>query len=84
VKTLELEVAVARVPGVDTVAGVQLFGAQNQRWQSIAEQPLMQWQLPEVLAIAVSGDGTVPSSLALPNPFGQGKTFGVPVVPEVC
>jgi predicted phage baseplate assembly protein len=84
VKALELEVAVARVPGVDTVAGVQLFGSQNQRWQSIAEQALAQWQLPEVLAIAVSGDGTVPSSLALPSPLGQGKTFGVPVVPEVC
>jgi hypothetical protein len=61
----ELEVAVARVPGVGAVAGVNLFRREKvqdmERWNLLARPraqdpvslPLTAWQLPELLGIAV-------------------------------
>jgi predicted phage baseplate assembly protein len=86
VKARELEVIAARVPGVSSVIGVQLFQKQPDRWQlikpsGVAELSLQNWQLPELLSIVVA-EGDPPETLAAP----VNKTSGiaVPVVPEVC
>ncbi len=85
VRALELEVAVARVPGVATVAGLRIFTESNRNWVERSEVRLESWQLPEVLAVSARGDGATPGNLdSLPNPFSTGPTFGVPVVPETC
>ncbi len=101
----ELEVVVAQVSGVATVAGVNLFrrppsaAAPQQAWQRVARgQPcdpvaitLEAWQLPELLAVAVSSDGLVPDAPggrggAGTEAGGGGEAGGValPVVPESC
>ena len=87
-----LEVAVARIPGVESIAGVSIFGEANGDWRRItapagqaAELRIERWQLPELLAVVLSPDGVVPGDLrAVPNPFAAKKSFAVPVVPEVC
>lgn len=106
----ELEVVVARVPGVSMVHGVRLFtrAAAGAPWRllpaesgaSVVQLPLARWQLPELLAVAVATDGSVPADLR--GVLGAGGTstggsgtgagtgdgrpieIGVPVVPEVC
>ena len=93
----ELEVAVARVAGVNGVDGINIFKRLESGWEKLAraqacdgvELPLEDWQLPELLAIVVSTDGTVNDDLrALPDPIsgGAGSTGGVavPIIPEVC
>ena len=89
----ELEVVIARVPGVEAVAGVTLFEQHNDAWQRLARPDncgplrlqLQRWQLPELLAVVVSADGTVPDNLrSAPNPFANQSGIAVPVVPEVC
>lgn len=97
VEDRELEVVVARVSGVNGVAGINLFVRENNNWKQIIrvnacesiEIRLEAWQLPELLAIVVSTDGVVSNDLrAVPNPFagGDGKNGGiaVPIIPEVC
>jgi predicted phage baseplate assembly protein len=88
----ELEVAVARVPGVNTVTGVRLFERRNDGWQPISVPdrsgsfvlPMRSWQLPELLSVVVRTDGLVPNDLrAAPNPFlddlsGSGTGTGSP------
>jgi predicted phage baseplate assembly protein len=95
VKDRELEVAVARVPGVNGVNGVNIFKRDYSAWKRLertqasdgVELPLENWQLPELLAVVVSTDGSVSTDLrASPVPF-DGDTSGgiaVPIVPEVC
>jgi conserved hypothetical protein, phage tail-like region len=77
----ELEVAVARVPGVNTVTGVRLFERQSDGWHPIAVPdragtfvlPMRAWQLPELLSVVVRTDGVVPLDLrAAPDPFLDG------------
>jgi hypothetical protein len=94
----ELEVVVARVPGVQSVSGVNLFkvvrDAQDRpQWSRItptavngsASLTLQSWQLPELLAVVVDADGNLPADLAQPaNPFAGPEGVAVPVVPEVC
>ncbi|HEU4557919.1 MAG TPA: putative baseplate assembly protein [Longimicrobium sp.] len=62
VRDRELEVVVARVPGVATVAGVNVFGrrADGTAWDNLrlrpdatAELKLLDWQLPELQALVV-------------------------------
>jgi predicted phage baseplate assembly protein len=92
VRDRELEIAVARIPAVESIAGVSIFRERNSRWQRIVPQgqqaatlTLEGWQLPELLSVVVSPDGVVPDDLTgVPNPFGNRKTFAVPVVPEIC
>jgi hypothetical protein len=94
----ELEVIVARVPGVQSVSGVNLFEAgggsngQNQ-WVLItapsarvpASLNLFSWQLPELLAVVVDPEGNVPQDLTVgANPFAGPDGVAVPAVPEVC
>ena len=103
----EIEVAVARVNGVNTVGGINLFVRENKAWRMLQQTDssraveilLEDWQLPELLSIVVTTNGTPPEDLrSLPDPFdggdggagdggGPGVTGGgvaVPVVPEVC
>ncbi|HEU4390463.1 MAG TPA: putative baseplate assembly protein, partial [Blastocatellia bacterium] len=94
VRDREIEVVVARVPGVNTVTGVNLFKRSGADWQMIAhpnacapiEMSLQSWQLPELLSVVVVADANPPDNLrGVPNPFGdQGGVVAVPVVPEVC
>lgn len=79
VREREMEVVIARVPGVAEVAGVNLFGRQREGWANLrtsagapAALTLEPWQLPELLGVVVALDETAaPESLAgAPNPFG--------------
>lgn len=96
VRDRELDVIVARVPGVDTINGVNLFVLPDGgTWQMVspiggsngpAEISLLPWELPELVHVVVSADSpAAPTTLGLDT---QGTTGGqdvaVPVVPEVC
>ena len=92
VVNLELEVIVARVAGVRTTRGVNLFSRDTSGFRLLAEDPasrtqrlaLEPWQLPELLQLTVAVDAdTAPESLALERPVGQ-DAVPIPVVPEVC
>ena len=93
----ELEVAVARVPGVATVAGVNLFRREvlrgAERWRLLPRPRandavalrLDVWQLPELLGVVVVADGAPPQDLRLGDTAGgAGDEVPIPVVPEVC
>lgn len=92
VRARELQVAVARVPGVDEVLGVNLFVRGNgvDDWEPVAlgsdgtaQIGMSEWQLPELLGLAISVD-EAPSG-TLPNaPSAAVGEVAVPVVPEVC
>jgi predicted phage baseplate assembly protein len=95
VRDRELEIAVARVPGVNGVNGINIFKRDNSAWKRLeraqacdgVELPLENWQLPELLAVVVSTDGSVNDDLrASPGPFDGdlGGGVAVPIVPEVC
>ncbi|HWX49315.1 MAG TPA: putative baseplate assembly protein [Roseomonas sp.] len=87
----EIEVAVARVPGVEAVSPVRIFGrrAGETRWRALpadaqgkAVMPLLPWQLPELLAVVVAEGDTAPARIE-PGP-AAGNLVAVPVVPERC
>lgn len=94
VRNLELEVEIARIPGVRTTQGVNLFTVGETGFKPVAVQSatgqqvltVEEWQLPELLAVEIAvGAAAPPSTLALPGTGGTGgKAVGVPVVPEVC
>lgn len=88
----QLEVAAARVRGVSSVRGLNLFTRGARDWQLLharraegAQLTLSPWQLPELLGV-VAVNGAAPTDLrGLPNPFDGGDaSFAIPVVPEVC
>ena len=93
VRDRELEVVVARVPGVDTVSQVNLFELNNQDWQLVprptpdarVQIALEPYQLPELLALSV-GVGTEPdTTLSSPiDPYAEDGGIAIPVVPKVC
>lgn len=85
-----IETAIARVPGVRSVAPVRLFTRSRRgAWQPVAEDrtgrghiTLQRWQLPELAMLSVGvGDSASPS---LPPPGASGGGIAVPVVPELC
>jgi hypothetical protein len=93
VRRRELDVEVARVPGVDEVSGVNLFERRDGKWSLIGQKNgnspvamnLESWQLPELLAVVVMVGDTAPLDLrAAPDPFDGDLAMAVPVVPEVC
>lgn len=98
IRDRELEVIVAQVKGVNTVAGVNLFKRQNKLWQAVPRTQqcqaiqidLKQWQLPELLAMAVSTDGVTPTTVSGVDVGGggtgtqEGGGVALPVVPETC
>jgi predicted phage baseplate assembly protein len=99
IRTLELEVVIANVPGVDEVTGINLFrklasGAYVQVTSRNSSDPrpawaLQSWELPELLqcVVATGGEGeTVPAATTLdPAITTDGQDgIAIPVVPEVC
>ena len=93
VQDRELEVVIARVKGVGSVVGVNLFEQVNNGWKKVhrsqaceaVEIPLQPWQLPELLSVVVSTDGTVSDDLrTMAGPVGDGAGIAVPIIPEVC
>ena len=97
VRSRELEVEVSRVPGVDELRGITLFGRAEgdsgddwRRLPTIAADgaqalDLQRWQLPELLSVVAVAADSAPTDLrALPNPFAEAGAVAVPVVPEIC
>lgn len=98
VRDRELEVVAARVKGVGTVSGVNLFQGWDRQWRAVSrvreceaiEISLADWQLPELLAVVVSTDGVTPESVTgVAGRDGGARAgadggVGLPVVPEVC
>ncbi len=94
----ELEVVAARVTGVRTVSGVNLFVRRNKEWvlveasadTGVQRIELFVWQLPELLAVVVEDGDTVPDDLSRATGLGSGLRpdtsdgIPIPVVPEVC
>ena len=91
-----LETAIARVPGIRTVAPVRLFcrSSDGRRWVPIVEDAtgrgrivLKPWQLPELGMLSVgvgdSAAGSLGSALGT-DADADGAGVAVPVVPEVC
>lgn len=93
-----VETAIARVPGVRSVAPVRLFNkGRGGAWLPVREDQtgravirLEPWQLPELAMLSVS-EGSA-SSATLPPGSGSGSGSGsdgddgiaIPVVPELC
>jgi len=93
VRDRELEVVVARVPGVSAVAPINLFRQQGKEWsklpRAVPESPvqvsLQPWQLPELLSVVVVVGDEAPDDLrGIPNPFADQSGVAVPVVPDIC
>ena len=85
-----IETAVARVPGVRSVAPVRMFKRTSRgAWVAVKEDStgrgrlsLARWQLPELGMLSLSVGDT--SSPTLPPPGARGGGIAVPVVPELC
>jgi len=90
-----VETAIARVPGVRTVAPVRLFVKSARgggAWVPVSEDKtgrgyitLQPWQLPELAMLSV-GVGSTASSTLPPGggALGGDEGMAVPVVPELC
>jgi hypothetical protein len=87
-----IETAVARVPGVRTVAPVQLFTRRPSGtggWIPVPETngrrtiTIQPWQLPELAMLAVGVGADAASSLP-PAGADDGGGLAIPVVPELC
>lgn len=94
VREAELEVVVARVPGVRAVGGLRVFRRDAAGAWRLAPRDargftrleLLTWQLPELLAVLVE-EGEAPSedgSRLAAGDAGDGDLVGIPVVPETC
>ena len=90
VVNLEIEVVVARIPGVRTTQGVNLFlldGTEYHRvpatgqMQRIALEP---WQLPELLQVDIDVDAAGPPNTLADEPGAGSGRVAIPVVPDVC
>jgi len=95
----EMEVAAARVDGVQRVNELRLFERRGDEWQLKipattgnssqgclpVRMELQPWQLPELLSVIVVAADDAPRDLSgVPNPFADASTVAVPVVLEVC
>lgn len=95
VRARELEVVIARVPGVDGVATPRLFRRNaDGGWTPVtvahecdpAEIQLRKWQLPELLDVLVVEGTDTPDRIdaSASAGGGGGHDIAIPVVPEVC
>lgn len=91
VRDREIEVVVARVPGVDEVIGVRLFRVEAGQWRivpvsrlGVAELRLQPWELPELVGLDVGTGNRLPDTLDSVVETDDTPSVGVPVVPEVC
>ncbi len=88
----ELEVVVARTPGVAGTSPVNLFEVQDGRFVAVAGAgkvvstfALEAWELPELTAIAVVEGTDAPASVEMPYPADTGDgAVAVPVARETC
>lgn len=87
-----IEIAVARVPEVRTVAPVRLFRLSGSNaWLPVNEDsagreilPLSRWQLPDLVGLAV-GEGEMAATTLEPVQIeAVDGAVAVPVVPELC
>jgi predicted phage baseplate assembly protein len=90
VNNLEVEVVVARVPGVRTTQGVNLFVLEGDAYtrvptmgsaQRLALEP---WQLPELMRVEVAVDAAGPAGSLADELSGGPGAVAIPVVPETC
>jgi predicted phage baseplate assembly protein len=90
-----IETAIARVPGIRSVAPVRLFvrSASGRRWQPVPEQSgrallrLKPWQLPDLAMLSVGIGDSADTRLGGAGDGIDDDVNGgiaVPVVPEVC
>lgn len=91
VQDRELEVIVARVPGISSVRQINLFEKFQDNWRIIARngcEPvalrLAPWQLPELLSVVIVVGNNPPTDLINRLTTSTKPGIGVPVVPEVC
>jgi hypothetical protein len=96
VRSLELEVAVSKVPGVIEVNGLLLFQLSTSGvYQPLpadangrSELTLQPWQLPELLQVSVAtgadGSGIAADTTLNPVASTDTNTVAVPVVPKLC
>jgi hypothetical protein len=90
IRDREIDVIVARVPGVDTINGVNLFTKNGALWKMVpraggsgpAEIPLELWQLPDLQQVSVVTDAD-PATTVDPT-TSDDNSVAVPVVPQVC
>ena len=88
-----IETAIARVPGIRSVAPVKLFtrSSSGQKWRLVPEQAgrallrLKPWQLPDLAMLSVGVGDSADTRLGAGDEFDDGLGgIAVPVVPEVC
>jgi hypothetical protein len=88
-----IETAIARVPGIRSVAPVRLFvrGSHGRGWKLVPEHAgrallrLKPWQLPELAMLSVGVGDSSDTRLGAGDEFDDGiGGIAVPVVPEVC
>ena len=89
----QIETAIARVPGVRTVAPVHLFTrpSAGSAWKLVAEDAsgraqirILSWQLPELAMLSVDVGDSATTRLGSGADDGGDGGIAVPVVPEVC
>jgi hypothetical protein len=89
----EIEVVVARTPGVASVSPVRLFTKTKpaEAWRELprdakdrAVLPLRAWQLPEMLSVVVAEGADAPDDLLRTSPAAPADLVVVPIVPELC
>lgn len=88
----ELEVVVARVPGVAGVSPLRLFEDRGGGFvelagagKAVTTLTLEAWQLPELTAVVVVDGVDAPDSVTTPfAPAADGSALYLPVVPDVC
>jgi hypothetical protein len=91
VRDRELEVEVARVPGVASVGGINLFESGVSGWRLLPrpndcapqELALKPWQLPELHEIVVVVGSSAPNEIRRRATAGSGG-IAIPLVPELC
>lgn len=94
VEDRELEMTVARVPGVQSLLGarLRLFRREDNAWQLVlpstasgqADIVLAAWQLPELLSVVAVADDSPPDNLSGAGLVAGETGLPVPIVPEVC
>jgi hypothetical protein len=88
----ELEVVVARVPGVAGVSPVNMFEVKDGRFVAVGGAgkivstfPLQAWELPELTALTVVEGTDAPASVEMPFPAVSAEgAVAVPVAREKC
>lgn len=86
----ELEVEAARVPGIASVAGVNLFIGGNGAWRlagrdanGLQQVAIAPWQLPELMQVVVEA-GAAPADRVGADPGAGPSRVAVPVIVDLC